>query len=117
MKRFAKRKAEEGQIDENYAMLYQEFLLEPVGREAADRIVEKLFTSRLYCDDPKIREVIVCHRQFAAQEIYPCVRGVAYPRIYTDDAVLLFRDEKQRCYASTVHYNIKKLMDECNALE
>lgn len=54
MKRFAKpAKAEEGQIDENYAMLYQEFLLEPVGREAADRIVEKLFTSRLYCDDPR----------------------------------------------------------------
>ena len=40
MKRFAKRKAEEGQIDENYAMLYQEFLLEPVGREAADRIYQ-----------------------------------------------------------------------------
>ena len=117
MKRFAKRKVEDGQIDENYAVLYQEFLLEPMGREDAEKIAEKLFTSRLYCDDPKVREVIVCHSQLAEQEIYPCVKGVAYPRIYTEDAVLLFRDEKQRCYASTVHYNLKKLLDECDALD
>ena len=108
---------EDGQIDENYAVLYQEFLLEPMGREDAEKIAEKLFTSRLYCDDPKVREVIVCHSQLAEQEIYPCVKGVAYPRIYTEDAVLLFRDEKQRCYASTVHYNLKKLLDECDALD
>ena len=68
---------EDGQIDENYAVLYQEFLLEPMGREDAEKIAEKLFTSRLYCDDPKVREVIVCHSQLAEQEIYPCVKGVA----------------------------------------
>ena len=105
------------EVGENYAVLYQEFLLEPMGREDAEKIAEKLFTSRLYCDDPKVREVIVCHSQLAEQEIYPCVKGVAYPRIYTEDAVLLFRDEKQRCYASTVHYNLKKLLDECDALD
>ena len=38
-------------------------------------------------------------------------RGVAYPRIYTDDAVILFEDENQRRYMSTVHYNLKKLTD------
>ena len=92
----------------NYAVLYQEFLLGPKQKEDADKISGKLFTNRLYCDDRKIREVIVCHSQLATQEVYPCVQGVAYPRIYTEDAVLLFRDDKQRCYASTVHYNIKK---------
>lgn len=117
MKHFAQRKAADGQIDENYAVLYQEFLLEPKQKEDADKIAGKLFTNRLYCDDPKIREVIVCHSQLADQEIYPCVQGVAYPRVYTEDAVLLFRDDRQRCYASTVHYNIKKLMNECDALE
>ena len=117
MERFAQRKAADGQIDENYAVLYQEFLLGPKQKEDADKISGKLFTNRLYCDDRKIREVIVCHSQLATQEVYPCVQGVAYPRIYTEDAVLLFRDDKQRCYASTVHYNIKKLMNECDALE
>lgn len=117
MERFAQRKAADGQIDENYAVLYQEFLLGPKQKEDADKISGKLFTNRLYCDDRKIREVIVCHSQLATQEVYPCVQGVAYPRIYTEDAVLLFRDDKQRCYASTVHYNIKKLMNECDVLE
>ena len=117
MRQFAKKKAREGQIDENYAVLYQEFLLEPAQKEEADQIAGKLFASRLYCDDPKIREVIVCHSQLAQQEVYPCIQGVAYPRIYTENAVILFRDDRQRCYASTVHYNIKKLMHECDALE
>ena len=36
----------------------------------------------------------------------------SYPRIYTDDAVILFQDGKQRRYVSTVDYNIKKLFDE-----
>ena len=67
---------------------------------------------RLYCDDKKIRYVIVRHEQLREEEIYPCIQGVAYPRIYTDDAVILFQDEKQRRYASTIDYNIKKLFDE-----
>lgn len=71
-----------------------------------------MFTNRLYCDDKKIRYVIVRHEQLRTEEIYPCMQGVAYPRIYTDDAVILFQDANQRRYASTVDYNIKKLFDE-----
>ena len=44
--------------------------------------------------------------------MYPCVQGVAYPRIYTEDAVILFQDEQQRRYASTIGYNLKKMLDE-----
>ena len=56
--------------------------------------------------------MIVRHEQLREEEIYPCIQGVAYPRIYTDDAVILFQDGKQRRYVSTVDYNIKKLFDE-----
>ena len=49
------------------------------------------------------------------EEVWPCVQGVAYPRIYTDDAVILFQDDKQRRYASTIHYNLKKLTDDREA--
>ena len=38
--------------------------------------------------------------------------GVAYPRIYTKDAAILFEDDKQRRYASTVEYNLTRMMDE-----
>ena len=112
MKIFAMRKAKEGRMNENYAVLYQEFLSNPKTEGQAKLLVQKLFTHRLYCDDKKIRYVIVRHEQLREEEIYPCIQGVAYPRIYTDDAVILFQDGKQRRYVSTVDYNIKKLFDE-----
>ena len=116
MKRFARRKIAEGKIDENYASVYQEFLFDPETPEEAEQTAGVLFTHRLYCDDPKVRQVIVCHSQMKEEEVYPCVQGVAYPRIYTEDAVILFQDDKQRRYVSTIYYNLKKLTDERQAV-
>ena len=115
MEKFARAKIAEGHMDENYAVVYQEFLLDPQTGEEAELAAGKLFTYRLYCDDKKIRRVIVCHSQMKKEEVYPCIQGVAYPRIYTDDAVILFEDENQRRYMSTVHYNLKKLTDDSQA--
>lgn len=112
MKAFAKRKMAEGRINENYAALYQEFCMDPSDGKEAQAAAKLMFTCRLYCDDKKIRQVIVRHNQMAREEIYPCVQGVAYPRIYTEDAVILFQDDKQRRYASTVDYNVTRMMDE-----
>lgn len=112
METFAAQKLREGRINENYAVLYQEFLSEPKTREEGKLLAARMFTNRLYCDDKKIRSVIVRHSQLGREEVYPLSQGVAYPRIYTEDAVILFQDEKQRRYCSTVDYNLKKLMDE-----
>lgn len=112
MKQFALQKAKEGRMNENYAVLYQEFLSEPETEGQAAIIAEKMFTNRLYCDDKKVRSVIVRHEQLREEECYSCAQGVAYPRIYTEDAQILFQDAKQRRYAATVDYNVKKLFDE-----
>lgn len=112
MESFARSKMAEGRMNENYAVLYQEFLSAPENLTQAEEIAGKMFTCRLYCDDKKIRHIIIRHNQMNKEESYPCVQGVAYPRIYTDDAVILFQDDKQRRYAATVDYNIKKLFDE-----
>ena len=112
MERFAYRKLCDGQLDENYAILYQEFLFDPLSREEGERLAPKLFTHRLYFDDDKVRQVVVRHEQLQEEEIYPCSQGVAYIRIYTNDAAILFQDDKQRRYAATIPYNLKKLTDE-----
>ena len=112
MEAFAKAKVAEKRMDENYAAIYQEFLSDPKTKDEARILAKRLFTYRLYCDDKKIRQVIVRHGQMAEEEVYPCVQGVAYPRIYTEDAVILFQDDKQRRYTSTVACNLSKLMDE-----
>lgn len=117
MEHFARRKVREGQMDENYAIIYQEFLFEPEVPEDGYAAAQQLFTYRLYCDDSRIRQVIICHSQLGEEEIYPCIQGIAYPRIYTEDAVILFEDDRQRRYAATIPYNLKKLTDERNAIE
>ena len=71
-----------------------------------------MFTCRLYTDDPKVRSVIVRHRQMKQEEIYPCIHGIAYPRICSEDAAVVFQDEKQRRYAATVDYNLTPLFDD-----
>lgn len=109
---FAWRKLSEGKMNENYAVIYQTFACEPKNAEEAKAIARRMFTCRLYCDDPKIRQVIVRHNQMAKEEVYHCTQGVAYPRIYTEDAVILFQDDKQRRYSVTVDYNLNKLFDE-----
>ncbi|MDO5135341.1 MAG: DUF5717 family protein [Eubacteriales bacterium] len=112
MEAFAKKKLAQGCMNENYAALYQEFLREPKNRQEAQAIGRMMFTCRLYCDDKKMRSVVVRHGQMAEEEVYPLVQGVAYPRIYTEDAVILFQDEMQRRYGKTVRYSVKKMMEE-----
>ena len=116
MRDFARKKLAEGKMNESYAVLYQEFLMEPRTKEAADSIAQKMFTHRLYFDDKKVRYVIVRHSQMESEETYTCVQGVAYPRIYTEDAAILFQDDKQRRYSATVDYSLKKTMDEDGAV-
>lgn len=109
---FGKEKIAEKKINENYAVIYQEFLAKPGNAQEAEDLAAQIFTCRLYCDDPKVRNVIVRHCQLNCEESYACAGGVAYPRIYTKDAVILFEDDKQRRYAATVEYNLTKMMDE-----
>lgn len=112
MERFAYRKIRDGEIDENYAVIYQEFLFDPAVRDEGELIAPVLFTHRLHCGDERIEQIVVCHSQLKNEEIYSCDHGTAYIRIYTEDAVILFQDGEQRRYASGIPYNITKLMDE-----
>ena len=112
MREFAQKKLAEGKMNESYAALYQEFLMEPHTCKDGEKIAQKMFTNRLYFDDKKVRYVIVRHSQMEQEEIYTCVQGVAYPRIYTEDAAILFQDEKQRRYSATIDYNLRKMLNE-----
>ncbi len=117
MKDFALQKLREGKMNENYGLLYQEFAKEPFDAQEAELVGGVLFTYQLRCSDPKIRQIAVRHSQMDREEIYPCQDGVAYPRIYRKDAVILFIDEVQNRYAATVQHQLDKLIDEQGLLE
>lgn len=111
MERFAKEKLLQHRINEDYAVIYQEFVREIRRKDIAEAMSQVLFTHRLYCDDKKVRNIIVCHGPLEREEIYPCVNGVAYISLYTPGAKIIFQDEKCRRYVATVEYNLQELMD------
>lgn len=112
MEAFAEESLNQGRISEDYAMIYQDCIHKLGDVAEGEAMARVMFTYRLYCDDRKIRNVVVCHGELSREEVYPCLDGVAYIRLYTQDARILFEDEKRRRYAATVDYNLQKLMNE-----
>ena len=48
-----------------------------------EAMAKVMFSYRVYCDDPKIRNVIVCHGELKEEQSYPCTDGAAYIQLYT----------------------------------
>lgn len=111
MEKFALEKLFQRKINEDYAVIYQEFIKEIKNKDVAAAMTDILFTHRIYCEDKKVRNIIVCHGPLEKEEIYSCTDGVAYIQLYTPDARILFQDEMCRRYAATVEYNLQRLMD------
>lgn len=112
METFAHKSLAEKRINEDYAVLYQEFITEVRDQDQARDFASVMFTHRLYSDDPKVRNVVVCHGALKEEQSYPCRDGVAYINLYASDAQIFFEDAKHRRYVATVDYNLQKLMEE-----
>ncbi len=123
MENFALESLKEGKINEDYATIYQECIDTLETKEMGEQMANVMFTYRVFCDDPKIHNVIVCHEQLNQEGVYPCKDGVAYVQLFTPNAEIVFEDVKRRRYAATVDYNIqtlmnsKKYMQQCLSLQ
>lgn len=111
MEAFACEKIKEGRMNEDFAVVYQEFCVDSQDENVRSALARVLFTHRLYCDDPKIRKVIVRHSAMKEEQVYLCADKTAYISVYTKDAAVLFEDSSQRRYISTVDYNMHHLLD------
>ncbi len=111
MSLFAWESLKKGKINEDFAVLYQEFIREIREKQQGEALAKVMFTHRLYSDDPKVRNVVVRYRGLKEEYIYPCRDGIALLDLYAKDAIILFEDAKQRRYAATVDYNLQSLMD------
>lgn len=112
MEQFAMESLKAGKINEDFAAVYQECIGGLTSKATGEMLARVLFSYRIYCDDPKIRNVIVCHEELEQEEVYPCNDGVAYINLYNTNARIFFEDDRKRRYVSTVDYNLQKLMDE-----
>lgn len=111
MASFSSESLKERKINSDYAVIYQEFAKEIPGMEEGELLARVLFTDRIYTDDPRVREVVVCHEQLKNEEVSPLIHGTAYIRRYTPDARILFSNGQTKRYSSTVAYSVEPLMD------
>ena len=101
-----------GKIDENYAVIYGQFLSRPETKETAELLSRVLFTQKLTCSDRRIRRVVVCHQAMREEEYYPVTDGTAWPCLYTKDACVLLEDDRHRRYATTIPFTLTPLMED-----
>ncbi len=111
IREFTEKALDRGRISEVYAGLYQTVLKHPETKELAEKLAGVLFAHRVEVKNPSIRNVIVCHYALKEERSYPCRDGIAYVDLYSEDARLLFEDEKKRRFSSAVEHACVPLME------
>lgn len=101
-----------GKTDRYLSEIYQQILTpQMLEGENISMLPKILNTWELHIQNDRIKEVIVLHKEIAAEDIYNISEGKAYISIYTDDAIIMFRDFEGNIYYKTIAYQIEKLFE------
>ena len=111
MSEFAVKSLEKRRIDSSYAVLYQTFSEEFALLDLEREIADVMFTNRVYTDDSRVREVIVCHEELCREDIYTVRQGEAFISRYTPNAKILFSDGRGNRFVNGVPFSETPLMD------
>lgn len=111
MERFAMQEVMKHRMNEDFAEIYREFIREPQDAAMAAALAKVLFVHKITVEDRHIRNVIVCHNALQNEQVYTVNDQCAYVNIYSEDARILFEDEKRRRFGTTVSYKDQQLMD------
>jgi hypothetical protein len=116
--RFAMEHLEQGHMDDNLAVIYEDMLnLGLVNEELAHHLSHIIFTQKLVIFDKHIVRAIIYQRQLKDPQVVPIVDHAAYFQLFSDDYVILFEDAKGRRFVNNVSYRLEALMDYAPYLE
>lgn len=101
-------------MNEELAVLYQEFLVEEIlTKELAEALTEILFLRLLTCYDKRVRQVQVQYEELLEPLIFPVNRhGQAYIPVYTEDARIRLLDMEGNFLTDVAAYSIRRLLPE-----
>ena len=118
MSRFAMEQVEQGHMDDNLAVLYEDMLdMGLVNEEIAHSLAGILYTHKLVIFHRRFVRAIIYQREMKEPQIVPIVDQSAYFQLFSKDYVILFEDEKGHRYQGSVSYRLEKLMDPLRYLE
>lgn len=111
METFALEQMLEGHMDDNLAVIYDTFLRDSLIQPEGARILsELLFYRKLTCFDPNMVRLYIVHRQLKEGRSVPLVDGTAYFPIFSSDYLIFLEDRYGNRYASSMEYQLEKLM-------
>lgn len=108
---YAEYQMSQGNIDEHLAEIYKEFLdndrLTPVMK---NHLFDILSTKEILCENTRMRSVLVFHKELQVYQESVLRRGRAFVKLYSTDALILFKDATGNIYHHIV-YQIDRLLD------
>lgn len=118
MGKFAMEQVEQGHMDDNLAVLYEDMLdLGLVNEDIAHGLANIIFTKKIVVFDQRMVRAIIYQKQLKEPQLVSITEQAAYFQLYSDDYVILFEDEKGRRYTGSVSYRLQNLMDPQKYLE
>lgn len=111
MHAFAMAQMEQGHMDDNLAVIYQDVLAEmPVGQAEAEHLVRILFVHKLTCMEPRITRVIVMQEPLQQAAVIPVRGQTAYFPLYTNAYRIFYEDASGNRYSGDMDVQMEKLM-------
>lgn len=113
MRIFVEKQLMTGHINSHLAYIYKNIVqADMVSEENAAPVSEIYFTYRVECRNPKIRSVVVRHKESNSEKEYPIIGDEAYVRIYTNQAALFFVavDGNRYCYG--IQHKVTRLLED-----
>lgn len=115
MEEFALEQASLGRMNDNLAVVYEEFL-EPfmISDKNADNMAKVYFAYKVECENRQMKRVYVKYKE-TKEVIGSDIRGgVAYVPIYTSRYALVFEDEEGNRYQGGIKYQTGRVIKNKN---
>lgn len=109
---FTLKQLQNGRIDSELAVLYQEVLTPGmVTEETADWLSAVLFSHRIRCRDKKAVRIVVRQNQLSQETAVPLVNQCAYVNLYGTSYSILLEDAKGNRYLPAEEVLVKPLLE------
>lgn len=111
MQHFAMEQLEQGRINRQLAVVYEEFITqESLDETIAHRLPAILFSREIICHDADITGVVVRHREIRQEEHAALVKGRAVVSTFTDAAQIFLVDREGNRFAGAIDYTSHRML-------
>ena len=104
IEQFAMNQLFAAQINRRLAVIYDHMIYKEMIDKPVAKVLPAILRSyRIWCKNPQMRYVIVCHEELLEEEAYAITDGVAYVPLFSENSHILFQDAYGNRYADVAY--------------